>query len=63
LGFPIGNALANITKEEIKPGRKWFKILIVLSLIGAIIFLILGRDDLLFAFLFIAIITSRSLKR
>jgi hypothetical protein len=63
LGIPIGNILAKVTKEELKGGRKYFKILIILSLIGAIIFLILRNDVLLFSLLFIAIVTSRSLKR
>ena len=63
LGIPIGNLLAKFTKEELKNGRKYFKILIILSLIGAIVFLFLGNDVLLFSLLFIAIVTSRSLKR
>ncbi len=63
LGIPIGNLLAKITKEELRSGKKYFKILILLSLTGAIVFLILGNDALLFGFLFIAIITSRSLKK
>jgi len=63
LGIPIGNLLAKVTKEELKSGRKYFKILIILSLIGAIAFLILGNDVLLFSLLFIAIVTSRSLKK
>mgnify|MGYP001592669054 FL=1 len=63
LGIPIGNVLAKMTKEELKSGKKWFKLLIILSLIGALVFLILGNDALLFAFLFIAIVTSRSLNK
>jgi len=63
LGIPIGNLLAKITKEELKAGKKYFGILIVLSLIGAIVFLILGNDALLFGLLFIAVVTSRSLKK
>jgi hypothetical protein len=63
LGFPIGNILAKITKEELKSGRSWFKVIIVLSLIGALVFLILRDDALLFTLLFIAVVTSRSLKR
>jgi hypothetical protein len=63
LGIPIGNLLARATKEELKGGRKYFKILIILSLIGAVIFLIIRNDVLLFSLLFIAIVTSRSLKR
>lgn len=63
LGVPIGNVLAKITKEELKPGKKWFKILIIISLIGALTSLIMGNDVFLFSFLFIAIVTGRSLKR
>jgi hypothetical protein len=63
LGIPIGNILAKVTKEELKSGKKYFKILILASLIGAIVFLIIGNDTLLFSFLFIAIVVSRSLKK
>jgi len=63
LGIPIGNYLAKQTKEELKPGKKWFKRIILLSLIGAVIGLIIGSDVLLFSFAFIAIVTSRSLKK
>ena len=63
LGIPIGNLLAKVTKEELKQGKEYFRILILLSLIGAVVFLILGNDALLFGLLFIAIVTSRSLKK
>jgi hypothetical protein len=63
LGIPLGDILAKVTKEELKSGKKYFKILISICLIGGIIFLILENDALLFAFLFIAIVTSRSLKK
>ena len=62
LGIPIGNLLAKATKEELKSGREYFKVLIILSLIGAVIFFGFLNDALLFSFLFIAIVTSRSLK-
>ena len=63
LGIPIGNVLAKLTKEELKSGQKWFKIIILLSLIGAIVGLALNNDIVLFSFAFIAIVTSRSLKK
>ena len=63
LGIPIGNYLAKQTKEELKSGQKWFKRLVILSLLGVLIFLIAGNDALLFSFAFIAIVTSRSLKK
>lgn len=63
LGIPIGNYLARITKEELKSGRKWFKILVFVGLIGGFVGLIIGNDVLLFSFFFIAIVTSRSLRK
>lgn len=61
LGIPIGNILAKNTKEELKDGRKWFLLIILICLIGAILNLIFSNDVLFFTFLFIAIVTSRSL--
>ena len=63
LGLPIGNFLAKYTKEELKQGRKWFKLLILIGLIGGIVGLIIRNDVILFSFLFIAIVTSRALSR
>lgn len=62
LGIPIGNLLAKVTKEELKQGKKYFLLLIIISLIGAVVFLILGNDAILFGLLFITIVTSRSLR-
>jgi uncharacterized membrane protein YhaH (DUF805 family) len=63
LGIPIGNILAKHTHEELRGGRKWFILLIVICFIGAILNLIFSNDALLFTFLFIAVVTSRSLKK
>ena len=63
LGFPIGSYLAKLTQDEQRQGQKWFRLIIVLSLAGAVAGLFLRNDILLFSFLFIAIVTSRSLKR
>jgi len=60
LGIPLGNYLASKTKEELKSGKKWFKIIITLSLLGGLVGLIIRNDALLFSMLFIAIVTSRS---
>ena len=62
LGFPLGILLAKKTKEELKSGQRWFSIIIIISLIGGVVGLIIGNDVLFFSFLFIAIVTSRSLK-
>lgn len=61
LGIPIGNLLAKNTREELKKGRRWFILLILISFIGAVLSLAFGEDALLFTFLFIAIVASRSL--
>ena len=61
LGFPIGSLLAKQTKEELKSGQKWFRVILLISGIGAIISLIVRNDALMFGFLFMFIITSRSL--
>jgi len=63
LGIPLGNYLARQTKEELKLGQLWFKLIIIISLIGAIVSIILRNDVLLFSFSFIAIVTSRSLRK
>ena len=62
LGFPIGSFLAKRTKEELKSGKKWFKIIIALGLVGGLFGLIIQNDVVLFTGFFIAIVTSRSLK-
>jgi len=63
IGIPIGHYLAKITKDEMKAGQRWFKLLIIISLISAVISAVLKNDVLFFSFLFIAIVTSRSLKK
>ena len=62
LGFPIGTYLAKKTKEELKSGQRWFKIITFGSLSAGLLFLILGNDALMFSFFFFALVTSRSLK-
>ena len=63
LGIPLGSYLAEKTKEELKQGRKWFKLIIVVSLVSSIVALIIQNDFLFFSFLFIALVTSRSLRK
>ena len=63
IGIPLGILLAKKTQDESKSGQKWFRIIIILSLIGGVIGLIIGNDVLFFSFLFIAIVTSWSLKK
>ena len=62
LGFPLGSFLARVTKEELKSGQKWFKLIIILSLAGGFVGLIIKDDVLMFSLFFTAIVTSQSLK-
>lgn len=61
LGIPIGNFLAKATTEELKSGQKWFRLVVLFSLVIGFIGLVLGDDALMFSLFFIAIVTSRSL--
>lgn len=61
LGIPIGNLLAKKTKEELKAGQKGFRRIIIIALICSVIALVTRNDVLFFSFLFIALVTSRSL--
>ena len=63
LGIPAGNFIARLTKEELKPGQKWFKLIVLFGLIGGVVGLVLGDDVLMFALFFIAVVGSRSLQR
>ena len=63
LGIPLGNLLAKITKEELKSGKKWFKLFMIICLICAVIFLFFRNYVIFFGLLFMAIVTSRSLIR
>ncbi len=62
LGFPIGILLKKFTKDELKQGQPWFKLIIILSFVGAVISLIFGNDGFFFSCLFFAAVASMSLK-
>lgn len=61
LGIPIGSLIAKLTKEELKEGQKWFKVVIAFGIIGTFVSLYFKNDYLLFTSLFISIAASRSL--
>ena len=63
LGVPLGNWLAKVTNDEQIQGEFWFRAVIFVALIGGFISLIVENDVLLFTFFFIAIVTSRSLRK
>ena len=63
LAFPIGDILAKKTKEELKQGRIWFKIIVYVGLVGGVVGMFIGNDVLMFSFFFMALVTSRSLRK
>ena len=63
LGFPLGNYLARLTKDERNVGQRWFRFIILASFVGAVLSIVFKNDPLLFSFLFIIIVTSRSLSK
>ena len=63
LGYHIGILLAKYTKEELKQGRKWFKLIVFASLAGGVVGMLIRNDVLMFSFFFMAIVTSRSLRK
>jgi len=63
LGWPIGEFLKYKAKDEIKSSQAWFKAIIIICLIGSLISSFFRNDVLFFSFLFIAVVTSRSLSK
>ena len=63
LGVPIGIYLSKVTKEELKGGRKWFRLIVFVSLVIGFLGLIFKNDFVLFSGFFVAIVTSRSIRK
>jgi len=61
--IPAGFLLAWLTKEELKDGRKWFKLIIALSLAGSVVFLVLKNEAVTLTLVYITIATGISLGR
>lgn len=61
--IPAGLLVAWLTKEELRDGRKWFKLIIALSLAGSVVFLVLKNEAVTLTLVYIAIATSMSLKK
>jgi len=62
LGIPIGNILARNTREELRSGQKYYRLVVGVGLIGGLVGLIIRNDVLLFTMFFIAIVSSGSVK-
>jgi len=68
-GWPIGRFIASKTEEELKEGKKWFKLICLVSLIAIIIgIFLLKEDELVFMiascfFVFLLSLTSLVYKK
>lgn len=73
LGYPIGLLIARLTKEELQAGKRWFKLLIIISAIAIATSILFATDEILiflvasFAFILLlalaSLIQSNKLKR
>jgi len=63
LGIPIGKFLAKVTAEEQKKWQPRFKLITFIGIIGGFVGLIIRNDVILFTFFFIAMVTSRNIKK
>ena len=61
LAIPLGFLIAHLTKEELEDGRKWFKFIIIISLITGFIGAYLRLYYIVWTCGFIAIISFISL--
>ncbi len=60
LAFPVGFLLAYLTGDELLAGRKYFKLLAILSLIGIGVSALLGIEYIAYTFAFITIVAGIS---
>ena len=65
LGLPLGLWLAKLTKEELKQGKRWFKLIILVCIIAIMVSLIYAKGEtllfLILSFVFIIFLTLPSL--
>lgn len=63
LAIPVGLLIANLTREELKDGKKYFKAIIVASIIVGIWFYLVGETYITWTAGFIIITTLVSLTK
>lgn len=54
-GFPLGLFIAHCTKEELKPGRKWFKLILFVCVVIIFFAFMLLKDEILLFILLVII--------
>jgi drug/metabolite transporter (DMT)-like permease len=60
-GIPVGLYIAWLASDELKEGRKYFRILVIIGLIGAVGFWLYGRNVEAFSSGFIAVVSLTGL--
>ena len=63
VSIPVGYLIAWLARDELIIGRKWFKILMLISVIGIIAAYIFKEKVILFSFLFILIVSFISFRK
>jgi len=63
LAIPVGYLLAYLTKDELVQGRKWFRVIIAVSLILTFWFYLANQNAIALTSLFIVIATFVSYKK
>jgi hypothetical protein len=57
LAIPVGFLIAWLCRDELLSGRVWFRVLIIVSILSAIYFYLIGNSVITFSCLFILIIS------
>lgn len=63
LAIPIGYLITWLAKDELILGRKWFKLIILTSIILGIFYYFIGNSTMMLTNLFIAILSVVSLMK
>ena len=63
LAVPLGFLLAWAARDELVSGRKWFMVLLVISIVAGIGFYVFGLGHIGWTFGFIAVVSFISLKK
>ncbi len=63
IAFPLGYWVSYLARDELIVGRKWFLLIMGVSVIASIVFFILKDDVIGFSALFILVFTGISYQR
>mgnify|MGYP001584158899 FL=1 len=58
LGIPVGYLIALMARDELKAGRKWFGVLVIASILGAVWFYLIGESVIVWSFGFVGVISA-----